>query len=218
MAHTDLTPLQQSLSGALAGILSRLIISPFDVIKIRFQLQSHPLKFSLRSTNANNLPKYNSLLNAFKTIVSEEGILGLWKGNLAATLLYFNYGGIQFYTFSALEQYSSDKKSFFNYIPMDLHVFTCGAIAGSMATFITFPFDLLRTRFAAQGSFRVYDGMFLAVRDIYFQEGFRGFFRGLKPSLISTIPQMGLIFDIHQRSLVTIRNLEKVLLSLLVKL
>ena len=53
-----------AVAGAFAGVVARLLTAPFDLVKIRFQLQNH-LKGAV--------PKYNSILQTFKVIVREEG-------------------------------------------------------------------------------------------------------------------------------------------------
>ena len=57
-------------AGAFSGVAARLLTAPFDVIKIRFQLQNRE--------NA----KYLSMLQAFRTVIREEGFLSLWKGDI----------------------------------------------------------------------------------------------------------------------------------------
>lgn len=63
-------------------------------------------------------------------------------------------------------------------------------MAGTVATVITYPFDLLRTRFALEGTTKIYSGFFGALVDISRKERIGGFYRGLTPSVISIIPQM----------------------------
>ena len=58
-----------------------------------------------------------------------------------------------------------------------------GAVGGAAGTAATYPLDLLRTRFAAQGNDRVYASLRRAVWEIRRDEGPRGFFRGLTPAL-----------------------------------
>ena len=74
------------IAGACAGAIGRIITAPFDVLKIRYQLQ-----FTSGSET-----KYNSIFQAFRTIVKEEGIGALWKGNLSATYLWVSYSLVQF--------------------------------------------------------------------------------------------------------------------------
>lgn len=80
------------MAGAFAGASARLITAPFDVLKIRFQLQ-----FAEKV-------KYTSLSQAFQTVIREEGIFGLWKGNVAATYLWISYAMVQFGVYGFLKK------------------------------------------------------------------------------------------------------------------
>lgn len=55
--------------------MSRLLTAPFDVVKIRFQLQVGPIaKASQRRRLA-----YGSVWGALQKVAREEGVLGLWR-------------------------------------------------------------------------------------------------------------------------------------------
>ena len=67
----------------------------FDVLKIRFQLQGNGI---------GGEKKYKTMLQSFKTVVSEEGLSALWKGNLSATYLWVSYMTIQFSMYGILKR------------------------------------------------------------------------------------------------------------------
>lgn len=87
-----------------------------------------------------------------RTIIAEETIRGLWKGNIPAELLYMTYGAAQFL---AYRESSSLVSAVYPAIGDNSKSFIAGAMAGGAATLATYPLDLLRTRFAAQGSEKV---------------------------------------------------------------
>ncbi|KAJ3114718.1 mitochondrial thiamine pyrophosphate transporter, partial [Nowakowskiella sp. JEL0407] len=66
----------------MAGVSSRIVIAPLDVIKIRLQLQSQS--------------EYAGLMASFAKIIKEEGLFALWKGNFPAIWMYLFYGAVQF--------------------------------------------------------------------------------------------------------------------------
>lgn len=83
-------------------------------------------------------------------------------------------------------------------LPQGAVNFISGATAGTVATSFTYPLDLLRTRFAAQGTDRVYDSLLASVRDIKRHEGYAGFFRGLSAGISQIVPYMGLFFAFYE--------------------
>ncbi|KAI8614188.1 mitochondrial carrier domain-containing protein, partial [Chytriomyces sp. MP71] len=189
----DIKPWQNAVSGAAAGVLSRLVIAPLDVVKIRLQIQTSArplLKRSLYSGSSYSAsaPKYTGILQSMALIVKEEGVLGLWKGNWPAEYLYLLYGAVQFVVFHEFMRVTSDS------LPDSARTFIGGAIAGSTATFATYPLDLLRTRFAMQGTERVYTSLLGACHEIARVEGIRGFYRGVWPSILQIAPYMGIMF------------------------
>ncbi|XP_043570215.1 mitochondrial thiamine pyrophosphate carrier isoform X2 [Chiloscyllium plagiosum] len=80
-----------AVAGSLSGFLTRVLINPLDVIKIRFQLQIE--KLSLFEPGA----KYHGILQATNTIFREEGLQSFWKGHIPAQLLSISYGAVQIY-------------------------------------------------------------------------------------------------------------------------
>ncbi|KAI9798856.1 MAG: mitochondrial thiamine pyrophosphate transporter [Piccolia ochrophora] len=185
---------QVVIAGATAGLISRFCIAPLDVVKIRLQLQSHSLSDPL-SHRSDHGPVYRGTLPTLRAILEQEGITGLWKGNIPAELLYVLYGGIQF---SVYRSTTLALQTLTPRLPDAAESFVSGAFAGGVATTATYPLDLLRTRFAAQGTEKVYASLLASVRDIYRHEGGRGFFQGLGAGVGQIVPYMGLFFSAYE--------------------
>ncbi|KAL4734844.1 mitochondrial thiamine pyrophosphate carrier 1 [Aspergillus similis] len=188
---------QVVLAGGVAGLISRFCIAPLDVVKIRLQLQIHSLSDPTSHAHITG-PVYKGTLSTIKTILREEGLTGLWKGNIPAELLYVCYGGIQFTTYRTTTQLLAQLGP--HRLPQPVESFISGALGGGVATAATYPLDLLRTRFAAQGSGdnRVYGSLFASLRDIARAEGTVGFFRGCSAAVGQIVPYMGLFFATYE--------------------
>ncbi|KAL5612351.1 hypothetical protein BROUX41_000117 [Berkeleyomyces rouxiae] len=185
------TRIQSLVAGLTAGLVTRFVISPLDVVKIRLQLQSVDLK-SMASQS-----KYQGTFSTIRSILVDEGITAFWKGNIPAEVMYATYTGIQFISYrntAHLLQRTIGREN----LPHMAESFIAGGVGGASATIATYPLDLLRTRFAMQGNQRVYLSLMRACSDIYRDEGTRGFFRGLGPTLLQSVPQMGIFFASYE--------------------
>ncbi|KAI9788452.1 MAG: mitochondrial thiamine pyrophosphate transporter [Peltula sp. TS41687] len=185
---------QVVIAGAAAGPTS-FCIAPLDVIKIRLQLQVRSTLSNHPSSPDGVGPGYRGAVQLARTIVCDEGIRALWKGNIPAELLYLLYGGAQF---SMYRSVSSILQTHVPNLPNAASSLISGALAGAVATTATYPLDLLRTRFAAQGNDRVYASLLASVRDIYRHEGARGYFQGLGAGVGQIVPYMGLFFATYE--------------------
>ncbi|KAH7274297.1 mitochondrial carrier domain-containing protein [Fusarium solani] len=195
--------LQTVSAGAIAGLVSRFVVSPLDVVKIRLQLQ--PFSLSDPLAPLREAPAYRGAFATLKHILKYEGITGLWKGNVPAELLYVCYGAVQFTTYRSTTVFL--QTAFPTRLPDAAESFIAGAASGAAATGITYPLDLLRTRFAAQGRHRIYRSLRSAVWDIKRDEGWRGFFRGIGPGLGQIVPFMGLFFVSYESLRISLEGL-----------
>jgi solute carrier family 25 thiamine pyrophosphate transporter 19 len=168
-----------------------------DVIKIRLQLHYHSLADPLSQPINRRTP--TGIYIVARNILRHEGITGFWKGNIPAEGLYLSYGAVQFLAYRSTSQALDTLAEKSNVkLPGAVKSFVAGAVAGTAATTATYPLDLLRTRFAAQGTERVYDGLLGSVRDITRTEGAAGFFRGLGAGIGQIVPYMGLFFAMYE--------------------
>ena len=80
---------QHMIAGSTAGIFSKCIMQPVDLIKTRMQVQDGRGKY-----------EYKNVIDAFKSIVKYEGPLGLYRG-LTPNLLGSGVSwGIYFFTYN----------------------------------------------------------------------------------------------------------------------
>ncbi|GFF47416.1 mitochondrial thiamine pyrophosphate carrier 1 [Aspergillus udagawae] len=186
---------QVVLSGGIAGLVSRFCVAPLDVVKIRLQLQVHSLSDPASHRDVIG-PIYKGTLSTMRAILKQEGITGLWKGNIPAELMYVCYGALQFTAYRTTTQLLAQLDP--HRLPPALESFVSGAVAGGLATASTYPLDLLRTRFAAQGTERIYTSLLGSVQDIARNEGPAGFFRGCSAAIGQIVPYMGLFFATYE--------------------
>lgn len=120
--------------------------------------------------------------------------------------MYVSYSAIQFTAYRSitlgLQTALGEHK-----IPAAAESFIAGAGAGAISTTATYPLDLLRTRFAAQGTEKVYSSLLASVRDIARHEGPRGFFQGLGAGVAQIIPYMGFFFATYESLRLPMSNL-----------
>jgi solute carrier family 25 thiamine pyrophosphate transporter 19 len=191
-SSVQLTKTEYGFSSASSGVLTRCVCQPFDVVKIRFQLQLEPIK-------KGSLAKYTSISGAFQKIPREEGFRALWKGLIPAQLLSVVFNTSQFVAFEMIT------KNVFPLLPLtmqctDLKPFThfiCGGLAGCTATIIAQPCDVMRTRFVAQGEPKRYTSITQGFALMIREEGARAMYKGLVPTLIQIGPQTGCQFGFY---------------------
>ncbi|XP_053517365.1 uncharacterized protein LOC119058679 isoform X2 [Artibeus jamaicensis] len=178
----NISSFEVAVAGSVSGLVTRVLISPLDVIKIRFQLQIERLSHSDPSA------KYHGILQAGRQILQEEGLTAFWKGHVPAQLLSF----LSFEMLTELVHRAGVRDA----RDSSVH-FVCGGLSACMATLTVHPVDVLRTRFAAQGEPKVYKTLRDAVATMYRAEGPLVFYKGLNPTLIAVFPYAGFQFAFY---------------------
>lgn len=177
--HQNYFWLRSFVAGGVAGCCAKSTIAPLDRVKIL--LQAH-------NRHYNHLGVFSALC----AVPKKEGFLGLYKGNGAMMVRIFPYGAIQFTAFDRYRKFLISKLGIAGHI----HRLLAGSMAGITAVICTYPLDMIRARLAFQvkGEHR-YAGIIDAFRVIYTQEGgYRGFYRGLTPTIIGMAPYAGISF------------------------
>lgn len=76
--------------------------------------------------------------------------------------------------------------------------FVAGSCAGTSATLMVYPLDLMRARMAAHwGKDPKYRSYITGVKVIVGESGFQGLYKGLSPSLLGIVPYAGISFSIY---------------------
>jgi len=174
--------LKSLIAGGLAGMAGKSVVAPLDRIKILMQTQN---------------VKYRQLgiLESLGRILRDDGVGGLFRGNGVQMLRIFPYGAIQFASYESFKKLFDREQSSTNTTGRHWRKFVAGALAGTCGVTATFPLDTLRARLAFHSkSEEGYRGLGQTLRTIMSQEGGRGLYRGLMPSIIAIIPNSGLTF------------------------
>ncbi|XP_061472124.1 mitochondrial thiamine pyrophosphate carrier isoform X1 [Rhineura floridana] len=186
---SSLSTIEIAAAGSASGFVTRSMISPFDVLKIRFQLQIET--FSPRNPQA----KYHGIWQAICKIFQEEGPSAFWKGHVPAQLLSVTFGAVQFVSFEFLTKLVHHGTT---YHARDFTVhFLCGGLSACAATVTVQPLDTLRTRLAAQGEPKIYRNLRHAIVSVYQKEGLLSFYKGLTPTIIAIVPYAGFQFSFY---------------------
>ena len=116
-----------------------------------------------------------------------------WRGNTASCLHRFPYSGITFLVQDKSARMLSNMGTF----PKAGVDFTSGAIAGGVAACMTYPLDVVRLRLSSQTGPRPhYCGICDAINRIAIEQGTRGFYRGLTPTLMHVVPSFAINFQV----------------------
>ncbi len=139
-----------------------------------------------------------SILSLYRTIIKNEGVLGLWAGNGANLLRVFPAKAV---VFSCNDVY----RGLFRKItktPEDQNLpgyasFLAGGFAGMTATTVTYPLDLARGRIS--GKLKVegnkhYNGIINTIIVTAKEEGVGALYKGVKPTVLGAMPYEGIKF------------------------
>ncbi|XP_049929501.1 mitochondrial uncoupling protein 2-like [Epinephelus moara] len=161
------------LAGSTTGAMAVTFAQPTDVVKIRFQAQA-------RLPESGSVKRYNSTMDAYKTIAREEGVRGLWKGcmpNIARNAIV---------NCSELVTYDIIKELILKYHLMTDNMpchFTAGFAAGFCTTIVASPVDVVKTRYMNSPPGK-YSGAMNCALTMLIKEGPTAFYKGFMPSFL----------------------------------
>lgn len=165
------------MSGAVARAFAGFLLMPLTILKVRYE---------------SNLYSYSSLAGAARDIYAKDRIRGFFVGYGATAVRDAPYAGLYVLFYEQFKRRlsvvygkskqeagglgSSDSGAMGSSLAASIN-FSSGALASAACSFITNPFDAVKTRIQLQP--REYTNMFRAAKRMITEEGVRSLYDGL---------------------------------------
>ncbi|KAL1916982.1 uncharacterized protein VTP21DRAFT_5179 [Calcarisporiella thermophila] len=186
---------QLCVAGGIAGAFVSLILTPVELVKCKMQVQDAALY------DKNAVGSYRGPLTVISDTFKQHGIKGFYRGHLGTFLRESGGGAAWFGTYEFLcrwfQQSTGKKKSELS----EGYLMTAGAIAGVAYNFSLFPADVVKSQMQTEEELMALRGVavrrrsFMEVsRELWRNEGLRGFYRGCGITLFKSAPASAVIF------------------------
>ena len=174
-SKADLSYGQFYLAGGLAGLANSFVAGPIEHVRIRLQTQPSP-------------PLYRGPIDCIRQMVSQSGLLhGVYRGQLPTFAREFHGMGMYFLTYEALVQYKLSTSNLERSQLPSTYAMFAGAMAGYALWLTAYPADIVKSKLqtdALNKTDRRYKGAIDCIQQTLRQDGIKGFFRGLLPTLV----------------------------------
>jgi len=185
-----------AISGA-AAVISKTAAAPIERVKLLIQNQGEMLKTG-RLDRA-----YGGVIDCTKRVVASEGVLALWRGNLANCLRYFPTQALNFAFKDKVKAAFAFSKADSEAVKFGKNVASGGA-AGALSLLFVYSLDYARTRLANDaksakkgGGERQFNGMIDVYKKTMASDGVKGLYRGFVISCVGIIVYRGFYFGLY---------------------
>mmetsp|Transcript_42319 Transcript_42319/g.95246 ORF Transcript_42319/g.95246 Transcript_42319/m.95246 type:complete len:342 (-) Transcript_42319:66-1091(-) len=194
-------PTRAAACGALSAIVHDTILTPTDVVKQRLQLGG-----------------YSGAGDCYAKIWRLEGLSGFYRSLPTTLAMNVPYNGL------LIAANESFKKIFhlrgtMRLVDAPWYFFTAG-LSGAVASALTVPMDVVKTRLQTQGldpgEVQVrqqvvlrYTGIWSTMQIIYGNEGLKGFFRGIGPRMMLAMPSAAVCWGTYETVSTLLRRLDR---------
>ncbi|XP_009105386.1 nicotinamide adenine dinucleotide transporter 2, mitochondrial isoform X1 [Brassica rapa] len=173
-------------AGAAAGAIAATFVCPLDVIKTR--LQVHGLPETRRGS---------VIITSLGNILKKEGVRGMYRGLSPTIIVLLPNWAVYFSVYGKLKDLlqSSDGK-----LSIGANMVAAGG-AGASTSIATNPLWVVKTRLMTQGmrpDVIPYKSMLSAFSRIFREEGFRGLYSGVIPSLVG-VSHVAIQFPVYEK-------------------
>eukprot|EP00835_Amoeboradix_gromovi_P006594 NODE_807_length_4058_cov_0.317252.p2 type:complete len:281 gc:universal NODE_807_length_4058_cov_0.317252:3100-3942(+) len=186
----SLSTISELAIGAAAGALCQITTIPISVVVTRQQTTSRASR--------------KSLVGTWDEIVNESGWIGLYKGFKASIILTVN-PSITYGVFQRLKSWLAKSKTI-----SPLHVLLLGALSKSLATVVTYPYIMAKTRLQWKPSDKSiqYTSAFDVLFKIIKSNGFGGLYQGLSAQIGKAVLGQALLFVLKDKIETIVLNIK----------
>jgi len=186
-----------ALSGA-AAVISKTAAAPIERVKLMVQNQDEMLK-------SGRLDRpYTGVLDCSRRILTEEGVLPLWRGNLANCLRYFPTQALNFAFKDKIKAQFKPTKADGAPLRLGKNI-ASGGLAGAMSLCFVYSLDYARTRLANDtksakkggSGQRQFNGLLDVYKKTIASDGIAGLYRGFVISCVGIIVYRGCYFGFY---------------------
>ena len=185
----DGSPWGHLFAGGLAGIASRTVSSPLNVVAVRSIAGS-------TSNGGGGGAASMSMRGLWKTmtqICKAEGVRGLFKGNMANSVSSAPGKAIDFFAYAAYKGLLTGNE---DREPTNVERLMAGSLAGMTSDSILYPLEVASTRVTLEPKGK-YGNSVRALVQIAKKEGIRGLYSGWGAAMIGVIPYAGISFGCY---------------------
>jgi solute carrier family 25 (adenine nucleotide translocator) protein 4/5/6/31 len=183
--------------GGFSAAISKTAAAPIERVKLLIQNQDEMMKAGRLQT------PYKGIGECFARTIKEEGVLSLWRGNLANVIRYFPTQALNFAFkdyFKRTFGYNKDKHGYWKWFGGNL---ASGGAAGASSLLFVYSLDYARTRLAndnksaKKGGQRQFNGLLDVYRKTLATDGIAGLYRGFVISCVGIVVYRGLYFGLY---------------------
>lgn len=189
------------LLGGVSAAISKTATAPIERVKLILQNQA-----SMKSVTPDK--EYKGIADCFVRVSKEEGILALWRGNLANIVRYFP---TQALNFAFKEKYKTLTKKLLGAPKKEtnpglvfLSNILSGGLAGVTSLMFVYPLDFARTRLGTDmgksKAERQFNGMLDCVSKTAKSDGIAGLYRGFVISALGIFFYRAAYFGLYDSS------------------
>lgn len=184
----QLTSLDYLTASALSGGLSAILTNPVWVVKTR-----------MLSTSATQTGAYPSMVSGLRSIYRREGVRGFFHG-MTPSLFGVSHGALYFVAYEKLKFWRRQSKNTEELTNAD--TLMTSSLSKIFAGVISYPHQVVRARLQTYNPSATTHvrgpGIIALVKQIWHNEGFVGYYKGLFPNLLRVVPSTCVTFLVYE--------------------